>query len=74
MSEINTESSLQESGLPNITMTVSAGSTVQAPVDDSLSIAGEAADAKATGDAIAAISADALTNADIDAIVEAVLT
>lgn len=41
--------------IPVITLTLSVSETVTAPVDDTLSIAGEAADAKATGDAIAAL-------------------
>ena len=49
----NTESSIEESGIPEITLTLSVMDTVQAPVDATLSISGEAADAKATGDAIA---------------------
>ena len=49
----NTENSIQEEGIPEITLTLSVMETVQAPVDDTLSVAGEAADAKATGDAIA---------------------
>ena len=44
--------------VPEISLTVNAAETVQAPIDDSLSIAGMAADAKATGDAIADLSAD----------------
>lgn len=38
--------------IPTITLQVSASNTVQAPIDDTLSIAGQAADAKAVGDAI----------------------
>lgn len=49
----NTENSIQEEGIPEITLVLSVMETVQAPVDDTLSVAGEAADAKATGDAIA---------------------
>ena len=41
--------------IPEISLTLEAQDTVQAPVDDTLSIAGQAADAKATGDAIAAL-------------------
>ena len=39
--------------IPEISLTLEAQETVQAPVDNTLSIAGQAADAKATGDAIA---------------------
>lgn len=48
----NTDASIQETGLPVLQMTVSAGQTVQAPVDKTLSISEMPADAKATGDAI----------------------
>lgn len=41
--------------IPEITFTLTVAETVQAPVDDTLSIQGQAADAKATGDAIAAL-------------------
>ena len=41
--------------IPEISLTLESQDTVQAPVDDTLSIAGQAADAKATGDAIAAL-------------------
>lgn len=43
MSELNT----------NVLMTVQAGPVANTPIDDTLSIAGEAADAKAVGDALA---------------------
>lgn len=39
--------------IPVITLTLSVSDTVTAPVDNTLSIAGEAADAKATGQALA---------------------
>ena len=48
MSEIN--------NIPQISVIMQASETVQAPVDDTLSVAGEAADAKATGDAISNLS------------------
>lgn len=54
MSEINTDNSIEEQGIPEITLQLEVQQTVQAPVDPTLSIEGEAADAKATGDAIAA--------------------
>lgn len=41
-----------DDGIPVVTFTVEVSRTVQAPVDASLSITGQAADAKATGDAI----------------------
>jgi hypothetical protein len=45
-------------GIPEITLQMEANSVVQSPVDPTLSISGQAADAKATGDAIAAINAE----------------
>ena len=57
MSELNEEvQSSQESiddGIPEVTFTLQVSETVQAPVDDTLTIPGEAADAYATGVAIA---------------------
>lgn len=55
MSELNT----------NVLMTVQAGPVANTPIDDTLSIAGEAADAKAVGDALA-------NKVDADSIMEAV--
>lgn len=54
MSEINTEQSIEEQGIPEIHMSLQVNETVQAPVDDTLSISGQAADAYATGQAIEA--------------------
>ena len=51
----DTENSIETEGIPEITLALSVNDTVPAPVDATLSIAGEAADAKATGDAIAAL-------------------
>lgn len=57
MSEIpNTNESI-ESGIPEITLELEVSETIPAPVDPTLSIEGEAADAKATGDAINGLSA-----------------
>ena len=53
MSEINTEESIEQ-GIPEITLRMQVFESVQAPVDATLSIAGQAADAQATGLAIAA--------------------
>lgn len=52
----DTENSIETAGIPEITLTLQVMDTVQAPVDATLSIQGEAADAKATGDAIAALN------------------
>jgi hypothetical protein len=41
--------------IPEITFSLSVMDTVQAPVDPTLSLQGQAADAKATGDAINAV-------------------
>lgn len=48
----NTDTSIETSGIPEITLQLTVMETVQAPVDATLSVQGEAADAKATGDAI----------------------
>lgn len=48
----DTENSIETQGIPEITLTLSVMETVQAPIDPTLSIQGQAADAKATGDAI----------------------
>ena len=54
----NTDESIVEtSGIPEITLQLEVMDTVTAPVDATLSIAGQSADAKATGDAISALSA-----------------
>ena len=52
----DTDNSIATEGIPEITLTLTVMETVQAPVDATLSIAGEAADAKATGEAISAVS------------------
>lgn len=53
----DTENSIANEGIPVITLTLNVMDTVPAPVDPTLSIAGQAADAKATGNAIAALDA-----------------
>ena len=50
----DTENSIQTEGIPEINFTLDVMETVQAPIDPTLSIQGQAADAKATGDAIQA--------------------
>ena len=63
MSEIN---NTPADGIPEVTFEVEVSNVVQTPVDDTLSIAGMAADAKATGDAIVAAKAE--LQEEIDAI------
>ena len=62
----DTENSIETEGIPEIELELEVRETVQAPVDATLSIAGQAADAKATGDAIAALQTE--TNAAIAAL------
>ena len=71
MSEVNTtpENGTPESiddGIPEVSFELEVSETVQAPIDPTLSIEGMAADAKATGDAIAAAKQD--LQEEIDAI------
>lgn len=72
MSEVNenteltdTEESIDD-GIPEVSFTLEVYNTVPAPVDPDLETEGMAADAKATGDAIAA--AQATLQAEIDAL------
>lgn len=62
MSELNdvnnTSPESIDDGIPEVTFTLEVSQTQQAPVDDTLSISGMAADAKATGDAIAQAKSD----------------
>lgn len=58
MSEINNSQQSIEDGIPEVSFTLEVSNVQQAPVDDSLTISGMAADAKATGDAIAEAKAD----------------
>ena len=51
----DTENSIETEGIPEINFTLSVSETVPSPVDPTLSIEGEAADAKATGDSISAL-------------------
>ena len=55
MSELNENSIEETPGIPEISLQIEVMDTVEAPVDTTLSIAGQAADAKATGDAINAL-------------------
>ena len=52
MSEVNTGNAIEETGIPQMTLRFQANETVQAPIDATLSISGQAADAAATGAAI----------------------
>lgn len=70
MSELNNpEVTSPESigdGIPEVTFTIEVSEVVQAPVDTTLSIAGMAADAQATGEAIEQAKSD--LQAEIDSI------
>ena len=66
MSEVNNTPSSIDDGIPEVNFTLQVANTVQAPIDDTLTIEGMAADAKATGDAIAQAKAD--LQEEIDAI------
>lgn len=67
MSEVNNTSPESiDDGIPEVTFTLQVSQVVQAPIDDTLSIEGMAADAKATGDAINAAKAE--LQEEIDAI------
>lgn len=75
MSEVNNTPESIDDGIPEVSFTVEVSEVVQAPIDDTLSIAGEAADAKATGDAINQAKADlreeiAAVVTDVDEIIE----
>lgn len=61
----NTDESINESGIPQLTMEVSPSQEIQWPVDATLSISEEAADAKAVGDALADIES-AISDINID--------
>lgn len=51
----NTENDIVQDGIPEITLELEVMATVQAPVDSSLSIQGQAADAAAVGAALTQI-------------------
>ena len=67
MSEVNTPASVDE-GMPVVNFTMRTAEVVQAPIDPTLTIEGEAADAKATGEAIEAAKAE--LQEEIDAVDE----
>lgn len=72
MSELlnNTPESIEQDGIPQVSFTLEVYNTVQAPVDTTLSIRGQAADAYETGVAIAAVRSD--LQEEIDTAVSAV--
>ena len=74
MSEVNNTPTSIDEGIPRVTFTLRVSETQQAPVDDTLSIGGMAADAKATGEAIAAAKAEleeeiASIETDVDSVI-----
>ena len=58
MSEVNNTPESIDEGIPEVSFTLQVEETVQAPVDDTLTIQGQAADARATGLAIEAAKAE----------------
>lgn len=67
MSEVNnTPESIEQDGIPEVSFTLEVYNTIPAPVDDTLSIQGMAADAYETGAAIQAAKDD--LQAEIDAL------
>ena len=58
MSETNNTPASIDDGIPEVNFTLEVSDVVQAPIDPTLSIEGMAADAKATGDAIADARSD----------------
>ena len=55
MSEVNNTPESIDDGIPHVQFTLRVANVQQAPIDDTLSIQGMAADAKATGEAIAGL-------------------
>jgi len=53
-----TDTNINEQGIPQIVMSVSPSSVVQAPTDKTLSVSEMPADAKVTGDAIRTVADD----------------
>ena len=66
MSEVNSTPESIDEGIPEVGFTLEVHNTQQAPIDDTLTISGMAADAKATGDAINAAKQE--LQEEIDAI------
>lgn len=58
MSEVNSTPESIDEGIPEVAFTLEVHNTQQAPIDDTLTISGMAADAKATGDAINAAKSE----------------
>ena len=51
----NTENDILQDGIPEITLELEVQQTVQAPIDTTLSISGQAADAAAVGQALSSL-------------------
>ena len=66
MSEVNSTPESIDEGIPEVSFEVEVHETQQAPIDNTLTISGMAADAKATGDAINAAKSE--LQEEIDAI------
>ena len=79
MSELNNTPESIDSGVPEVSFTLEVSQIQQTPVDTTLSISGMAADAKATGDAIAlaaqnAANALAAAKTELEGEIEAIDT
>ena len=66
MSEVNSTPASIDDGIPEVNFELEVSEVITAPIDPTLSIEGEAADAKATGDAIQALKEE--LEAEIEAV------